>query len=269
MTRVEAAKRIDDRISKGREIRETEIRTGDVLQRARNQYYTWTEYNEEMLRQMFSTDRIVSDYIASVGFFVAGGERYLEQEVADFHDDVDSKLRRLESIRGRLELIPEAPGIGPVGSSMPSAAESEKVFIVHGRDEAARESVARFVDKLGLEPIVLHEQASQGRTVVEKLEAAGNVGFAVVLLTPDDVGGLSGAELQPRARQNVVLELGYFVGRLQRNRVCALFKGELELPSDYMGVVYIPLDAGGGWRLQLAKELKAAGLPVDMNRAID
>lgn len=92
--------------------------------------------------------------------------------------------------------------------------------------------------------------------------------YAIVLLTPDDVGGKTAQELQPRARQNVVLELGYFLGRLGRDRVCGLHRGELELPSDYMGVVYIAFDAGGGWRLQLAKELKAAGFTVDMNKAL-
>jgi predicted nucleotide-binding protein len=142
------------------------------------------------------------------------------------------------------------------------------VFVVHGSDEAARESTARFLTTLDLTPIVLHEQASEGRTLVEKLEQYGEVAFAVVLLTPDDVGGTTPDTLRARARQNVVLELGYFLGRLERKRVCALYKGDLELPSDYMGVVYVPLDTAGGWRLHLAKELKAAGLHVDLNKAL-
>jgi predicted nucleotide-binding protein len=141
------------------------------------------------------------------------------------------------------------------------------VFVVHGHDEGARETVARFIGNLGLAPIILHEQVSQGRTIVEKLERHGDVGYAVVLLTPDDVGGTNPANLHPRARQNVILELGYFLGRLGRDRVCALYRGELELPSDYMGVIYIPFDSGGGWRLSVAKELKAADFDVDMNKA--
>ena len=149
-----------------------------------------------------------------------------------------------------------------------SEVDLKKVFVVHGRDEAVRESVARFIERLGLEPIVLHEQASQGRTVVEKLEVYGNVAFAIVLLTPDDIGGVSLTQLSPRARQNVVIELGYFLGRLGRSNVCAIYKDELELPSDYMGVIYIKYDSQDGWRLRLAKELKAAGLPIDMNKAI-
>jgi predicted nucleotide-binding protein len=87
-----------------------------------------------------------------------------------------------------------------------------------------------------------------------------------VLLTPDDVGGTGSDALRPRARQNVVLELGYFLGHLGRQRVCALHKGLLELPSDVNGVVYVPLDDAGGWKLKLARELKDAGFSIDTNK---
>ena len=110
------------------------------------------------------------------------------------------------------------------------------------------------------------KQATGGRTIVEKLEHHGDVGFAVVLLTPDDVGGVSKDELKPRARQNVILELGYFLARLSRRKVCALHRGGIEIPSDYMGVIYVPYDDGGGWRLHLGKELKEAGFTIDMNK---
>jgi hypothetical protein len=145
---------------------------------------------------------------------------------------------------------------------------SNKVFIVHGHDDGARQSVARFLERLGFEPVILQEQANRGRTIIEKFEEHGDVGFAVVLLTPDDEGRAKGGELQPRARQNVVLELGYFIGRLGRHKVCALKSGDLELPSDYQGVLWETMDAGGGWRLSLARELKAAGHEVDLNKAL-
>jgi predicted nucleotide-binding protein len=144
------------------------------------------------------------------------------------------------------------------------------VFLVHGHDEAVRESVARYLGQLGLTPVILHEQASRGRTVIEKLEHHANVAFAAVLLTPDDLGATLQApgNLRPRARQNVVLELGFFVGKLGRDRVCATHRGDLELPSDYMGVLYVPFDDGGGWKLLLARELRAAGFDVNMNAAL-
>lgn len=140
------------------------------------------------------------------------------------------------------------------------------VFVVHGHDSAARESIARFLQQIELEPIILHEQAAEGQTIIEKFERHADVGFAVVLLTPDDVGGPDEENLRSRARQNVVLELGYFIGRLGRDRVCALRKGDTEIPSDYAGVEYIPLDDAGAWRQELAQEIQAAGIEVDFNK---
>ena len=146
---------------------------------------------------------------------------------------------------------------------------SRKVFIVHGHDEAPREKVARFLEKLDFEPIILHERASGGRTVIEKIEAHGEVGFAIVLLTPDDEGCQKGEIPKSRARQNVVLELGYFLGRLKRNRVCALKVGEdLEIPSDFGGVVYVTFDRSDGWKQELGKELQHAGFAIDWNKVI-
>jgi len=128
--------------------------------------------------------------------------------------------------------------------------------------------VARYLEKLGFEAIILHEQASRGRTIIEKIEDHGEVGFAVVLLTPDDVGGANETELKPRSRQNVILEPGYFIGRLTRSRVCALKRGNVEVPSDFGGVVYTELDENGGWKTSLGKELEAAGFQIDSNMAM-
>lgn len=145
---------------------------------------------------------------------------------------------------------------------------SRKVFIVHGHDDGARETVARFLERIGLEAIILHEQANQGRTIIEKVVAHGDVGFAVVLLTPDDEGCEKGGKPEPRARQNVLLELGYFIGRLGRDKVCALKRGTLEIPSDFAGVVWEAMDAGGGWKQSLARELEAAGHDIDWNNVM-
>lgn len=145
---------------------------------------------------------------------------------------------------------------------------SNKIFIVHGHDGEARETVARFIEGIGFEAIILHEQANRGRTVIEKVEAHSDVGFAVVLLTPDDEGCAKGGQPEPRARQNVLLELGYFIGRLGRDKVCALKRGELEIPSDFAGVVWEQMDHGNGWKLALVRELKAAGHNIDLNKAV-
>lgn len=144
-----------------------------------------------------------------------------------------------------------------------------KVFIVHGRDDLAKIETARFIEKLGFSAIILHEQASSGKTIIEKIEANTNVGFAIVLYTPCDIGGIAGAtEQKSRARQNVVFEHGYLIGKLGRNNVCALVKGDVEIPNDISGVVYVNFDGNGAWHLAIAKELRHAGYSVDMNKVI-
>lgn len=178
---------------------------------------------------------------------------------------LEGLVSRLEEKREDLEQDQAAaiPSIAPLLGT-------RRVFVVHGRDEAAKEAVARFLTKLDLDPIILHEQPNQGRTVIEKFEGSADVDFAVVLLTPDDVGHIADGsdEPKPRARQNVIFELGYFVGRLGRSRVCALHKGGVEILSDYDGVIYVSMDDPQGWRLLLAREIKAAGIDVDLNRAM-
>nr|WP_314584137.1 nucleotide-binding protein [uncultured Pseudomonas sp.] len=144
---------------------------------------------------------------------------------------------------------------------------SRKVFIVHGHDEGAREMLARFLERLGFQSIILHEQANRGGTVIEKIEAHGDVGFAVVLLTPDDEGCVKNGKPEPRARQNVLLELGYFLGRLGRDKVCALKRGIVEIPSDFAGVVWESMD-GNNWKQALGRELEAAGYEIDWNRVM-
>ncbi len=146
---------------------------------------------------------------------------------------------------------------------------TNEVFVIHGRDEGTKNTVARFLEQLELNPVILADQPSRGCTIIEKFEQHAQVGFAVALLTPDDAGSLQddGNTLNPRARQNVIFELGFFIGKLGRNRVCALIKGEVEIPSDYAGVVYIPLD-DRAWKTDLVKELQSAGYNFDADRVL-
>ena len=164
------------------------------------------------------------------------------------------------------------PGSPPPEQRPTGTPLSDRVFVVHGRDDGLKESVARLLDRLDLVPVILHEQPNKGRTIIEKFEEeCRDVGFAVVLLTPDDKGGLatgSPEAFRLRARQNVLLELGFFLARLGRKRVCALYKKGVELPSDYDGVLFLPADDRDGWHLELAKELREAGMRVDLNRLV-
>jgi len=176
----------------------------------------------------------------------------------------------MNQLKGLSELLQtEIQLAGSRPAKVSHAQAGHRIFLVHGHDQAALHEVARFLESLEQDVVVLREQANQGRTIIEKFEDYADVGFAVVLLTSDDLGkAKADASLNPRARQNVVFEFGYFIGRLGRNRVCALYVDGVEIPSDYSGVLYTRLDAGGAWRLELAKELKAAGFPVDMNLAV-
>jgi predicted nucleotide-binding protein len=144
-----------------------------------------------------------------------------------------------------------------------------KVFVVHGHDGAPKAEVARFIEKLGLEAIILHERPNKGRPLITKFrEEAAGVGFAVVLMTPDDLGKAEKAvDLNLRARQNVVFELGFFIGKLGPENVAALVKGDIELPSDFDGVVYISLDKED-WQAKLGGELQAAGYEIDWNKVM-
>lgn len=162
-----------------------------------------------------------------------------------------------EPIRAMRSMIPE--------KEMPTT-HGKDVFIVHGHDEAAKLKAARLVERLNLKAVILSEQPSDGMTIIEKFEEYSDVRYALVLLTPDDVGGLrTSGDTKPRARQNVILELGFFIGRLGREKVCALHKSDVEIPSDYSGVVYVEMDEKDAWRVKVANEMKNAGLPVDLN----
>jgi len=165
----------------------------------------------------------------------------------------------------KVKVFLEAYDTGPQpDASAQGPTSSHKVFLVHGRDNEAKNEVARFLDKIGLEAIILHERPNVGRHLLTKFqEEAGDVAFAVVLITPDDTCSGSGEPQRSRPRQNVVFELGFFIGKLGTSHVAALVKGEAERPSDFDGVGYITMDQGGGWKLQLARELKGANVPFD------
>ena len=162
----------------------------------------------------------------------------------------------------------DEPALTPPADTVGTPATNRTVFIAHGHDQGAKDDVARLVKQVGLEPVILSEQPSQGKTIIEKFEANSNVSYAIALLTADDVGGSRGINgpMRSRARQNVIFELGFFVGRLGRGQVCALTKGDPEIPSDYKGVVYIPMDEGDAWQALLRKELESAELDIDANK---
>jgi predicted nucleotide-binding protein len=140
-------------------------------------------------------------------------------------------------------------------------------FLVHGRDEVTKQTVARFLEHLKIKPIILSEQGGI-KGILEKIEMCSDVDFAVVLLTPDDEGNLLGEEKKPRSRQNVIFELGYFIAKLKKEKVIVLIQDNIEKPSDYDGIMYINYDNHNGWKLKLAKEIKTTGINIDLNELL-
>lgn len=234
---------------------------------------------DETLTAVYGHDTVEYDRYRSAARLDHGphimGKRHTPQEVQHYLSDGKkaSLLTLQQAIRGLGEEISEQEHLPDQPKTPPfERGSNRKIFVVHGHEEGPREAVARFLERLEFEPIILHEKANQGRTIIEKIEAHNDVGFAVVLLTPDDVGGLAseqGETMQPRPRQNVLLELGYFIGRLGRDHVCAIKRGEMELPTDFSGVLWKSFDgSNNGWKQALGKELQAVGFDIDWNKVM-
>jgi predicted nucleotide-binding protein len=179
-------------------------------------------------------------------------------------------VRRASAVRRGAEAdtpLSPAQEVTPSSSLAPEVQSADRspnrVFVVHGQSEAARRAVVSFLESIGLVGIVLHDQPNMGRHLLTKfIQEADLVTFAVVLMTDDDIGSLKGGILAPRARQNVILELGYFLAHLGQARVCALITPGLETPSDFDGIVYIRMDDDQRWQRELKRELFAAGMPL-------
>lgn len=269
ITHDEAKSVLQRQIGEGKEllVRAREIHNLGQLDDVRSAYNKWSDYNCEFLRQKYSDDSYVREYAGSIGLVLSSFS--FSKNVRDLHQHIRGKVDKLESFLERLDLIPSSVAASTDGKALSGSTPlGDSVFIVHGHDNEAKQAVARMIEQLDLDAIILDEQPQAGRTIIEKFEEhAGEVGFAIVLLTPDDVGAKAddAENLNPRARQNVIFELGFFVGRLGRGKVCSLYKQEVEIPSDYDGVGYVEMDVNDGWQLKVAKELQSAELPVDLN----
>jgi len=230
----------------------------------------WKSATEVVLRTVMGADSpLLRDfekvrYSPSVYFSGMDTKGYRPAGVRKVVAILEAAKRELE-LRSELEevvVLDESP------EEKAAAEESGRTFIVHGHNDARKHELFRVLhDLTGTKPIILHEQPNGGRVILEKLEAyASTAGFAVALLTADDLGrAASDSDEQPRARQNVVFEAGYFAGLLGRARVLILHEDGVELPSDLDGLVYVPLDSGA-WKLKLAHEMSNVGISVDWSQ---
>lgn len=259
---------LNKRIMLGEEICNRQIQTNRQFDQARQDYNDWDDFNSELLKQSF--DKPNSEYkerYDNVNQKFIYTTQSPAEELREFIEDVKNKVNNLRQLVAKLSLIKTE--IKEPSFSKTQPAKNNKVFVVHGHNNEIKVNVARTIEKLGLEAIILHEQANSGKTIIEKFEEHSEVSFAIVLLTDDDLGkSKKGDSLNIRARQNVILELGYFIGKLSRNKVCPLYVPGVELPSDLHGLLYIELDAEESWKFKLAKELKASGLDVDVNKIL-
>jgi predicted nucleotide-binding protein len=262
---------LQKRIEIGEELLKKPIQNNNDFFNLKNDFSQWNDYNLEFLKQSFSIE--YNEYrknyedagvwsgirVSTIGGSGPSLQQEINKFVSKFKIKIDSLIKLLQKTDLLKSNIPEVP----VEIIKEKEFDKTQVFIVHGHDNLAKEETARFIEKLGLKPIILHEKASSGKTIIEKIEEYSNVGFGIVLYTPCDVGYKKGDEgnLKSRARQNVVFEHGYLIGKIKRENVCALVKGDIETPNDISGVVYISMNSD--WKLSLAKELINSGYDFD------
>lgn len=264
-TKESLIKFLTNQITEGRKIAE-ELKAGDKNPAQKlSRYKTWHDYNSTLLDVSFTNNQMLFDYLKST----PSKATLLRREPTDRDrvgwaaESLSYQIMALESILARIEIIPVENGT----AEQPQEEVKKAVFLIHGHDVESKQEIARFIESRNLNTVILDEQPSQGKTIIEKFEAHSDVGFAIALLTEDDVGSTKDGreeEEKYRARQNVIFELGYFMGKIGRGRVCLMQKGEIEFPSDLHGIIYIPIDESGGWKFKLLKEIKATGLPVDL-----
>jgi predicted nucleotide-binding protein len=235
------------------------------------QFKKWERNVKDTLRQLpVDSERYIQEFtdisynnVGPLALYASSSDW-----TAAYQAGLDDAQILLESCRDNLPLSNQNLAEMEQKNSSISSLTND-VFIVHGHDEEMKQAVARTLNTLKLNPIILHEQPNRGATIIEKFERNTDVQFAIILLSPDDMAFPKSEDCEkarPRPRQNVILELGYFVGKLSRDKVFALKRGDdLELPTDISGIIYTPYDSSGSWRFQLVKELKAIGYSVDAN----
>lgn len=273
-SRHEIDRLLSEAIQAGEQVDALPTDTTEEVRQFRDRYLAWESRAEAILQSSFSASGFLTSSPADD--FNAASLRLLDlkvsatviplERVPEVRGVIAERIRVLASVSERLDVYESAEDVLPPASS---GEPDGSIFLVHGQDLAAREQVRRFVERAtGMAVVVLDEQPNKGEDLLGKLLAhALRAAFAVVLLTGDDVGGPNVDQLKPRARQNVILELGLFLGLLGRSKVAALYQIGVELPSDFVGVGYIPLD-GDGWQMRLVKELRAAGIPASIDKTL-
>jgi|GEM_PF-359035 len=236
----------------------------------------WRDYTAEIFKQAFDipNNEYHSGFVnKGQAIIIMGNEDWMKK----YHNEIKDKISYIETFIQKLPLIPSSIERKDETQERKSEKiDKKKIFIVHGHNDTLKTKVARVVEQMGLKAIILHEQEDYGKTVIEKFEDnVEDIGFAIVLLTADDTAVSRGdlekekthkgfkATYRDRARQNVIFEMGFFVGKLGRARVFELQEEGIEEPSDLKGIIYTSADKEDMWRFKLAKRLKAVGYEVN------
>ena len=258
------------RIKIGEELLARQVQTQSQLNLAQKEYEIWNDQNSILLKQSFNDPqneyKVGYDYINVKGGFFSSNS--FEEIKMYLTQDLKIKVEYLTKLVEKLPKIKyKERKVTVYKTEIKEITSNNKVFIIHGHNDEIKSDVTRILEKLGIEPITLHEKTNEN--LIEIIENNADAAFAIVLLSDDDLGKAQEENsLNPRAGQNVILELGYFIGKLGINRVCALHNNKIELPGDKHDLVYIPIDSSAHWQIDLAKKLKAAGYRIDINNII-
>lgn len=277
----EAKEKLLKRITRGNELVSISISNEIEFESVRDEFYRWDAFNKELLSGIFTTDRHLKNYEGWLNDDFALTSLSLRsvsisQKIKTLHNKMYQKLHSLDLIVEKLDiaLIQQKQNDlnVPLNTKSSTDKATNKVFVVHGHNESAKNNLDIFLRENGLEPIVLHRQADEGLTIIEKFEKHSEVGYAFILLTPDEIAYLKAEDSKPdderkkeyRARPNVIFEFGYFIGKLGRSRVCCLHTGNVSLPSDVNGMIYKSFNNNNieEAAYSILKDLRAAGYKV-------
>lgn len=256
---------IDKLISEGNELITEHVTSED------KRFILWLTKVKQLVKQQFGKDS--DEYIGikkrmfASPVFLSGPNTndLIDEKIQDCKNGIERTIAELE---GYKEFFKEYSSSKLVDNLKENQkAIMNKVFIVHGHNGELKESVARLIERQNIKAIILSEQANSGNTIIEKFEENSDVQAAICLFTEDDIAKVNDdpAEYKKRARQNVVFEAGYFMGKLSRKMVILIANKDVEMPSDLQGIIYTSTN---NWQVNVLKELKNMGFNIDMNKLL-
>lgn len=256
-------KKIKNRIERAKKLIGRDIFIDDDLEQLQEDFTRWNDYNVELLKRSFNkpNNEYYENYQESYSLqgiddvFYGRDTRSFQYNVDHIKQKLQNAVNNLKLLIQKLPLIDLDPGLNT--TDLKHRDFTNTCFLIHGHNNSRKFEIARYIEnELKKRPIILHEQANRGRTIIEKFEDHSNVDFAVALWTADDEGRSKKETVyKDRSRQNVIFETGFFIGAIGRKNVVILYEQNVEIPSDYSGVVFIPLS--GNWKHDLGKEIKA------------